>query len=163
MTTPLARWTSIRFVRGSLRRRELAVRQALGATKSRVIRQLLTESLVLAIGGGARASCWQCGRPESSNVSCLRCDRPSPSSWICRSTGASSGSRRSSRSRQHLSAGWYLRGEDRRPAESQDSKRRLAAQSGVGVPFGLVAQVVLVRVALDRRQRDRDAASATSH
>src|SRR4029079_17350613 len=41
------------LVRGSLRRRELAVRQALGATKSRLIRQLLSESLVLAIGGGA--------------------------------------------------------------------------------------------------------------
>ena len=40
------------LVRGSLRRRELAVRRALGATKSRLMRQLLTESLVLAIGGG---------------------------------------------------------------------------------------------------------------
>jgi len=40
------------LVRGSTRRRELAVREALGATKSRLMRQL-TESLVLAIGGGA--------------------------------------------------------------------------------------------------------------
>lgn len=40
------------LVRGSLRQRELTVRRALGATKSRLMRQLLTESLVLAIGGG---------------------------------------------------------------------------------------------------------------
>ncbi len=41
------------LVRGSVRRRELAVRQALGATKSRLMRQLLTESLVLALAAGA--------------------------------------------------------------------------------------------------------------
>jgi len=40
------------LVRGSVRQRELATRQALGGTKSRVLRQLLTESLVLAIGAG---------------------------------------------------------------------------------------------------------------
>jgi putative ABC transport system permease protein len=41
------------LVRGSVRQRELATRQALGGTKSRLMRQLLTESLVLAVGAGA--------------------------------------------------------------------------------------------------------------
>jgi hypothetical protein len=68
---PCANVANLLLVRSVARRREMAIRLSMEATRWRVMRQLLTENLVIALAGGGTALVLTIWTPDPSLLSCL--------------------------------------------------------------------------------------------
>jgi putative ABC transport system permease protein len=72
---------NMQFARATLRAKELAVRSSLGATRARLIRQMLTESMLLASIGAVVGIALAYGATSWLSTSVHNLDNPPPS-WI---------------------------------------------------------------------------------
>ena len=69
---------TLQFARASVRQQEIAIRRALGASRWRVLSQLLTESILLSLWGGATGSIL-----SIAGVRLLRNTLPLDVQWFC--------------------------------------------------------------------------------
>jgi putative ABC transport system permease protein len=68
---------SLLIARSSARTRELAIRRALGASRGRLVRQLLTESVFISLAGGVAAIVIQSSAAVFLQIKIRTCPRES--------------------------------------------------------------------------------------